>query len=544
MDLVRTAVVACPHWPVLSAGAVPGQPAAVFVANRVVDVTPAGAAGGIDVGMRRREAQGRCPQVRVLDRDHGREARAFEAVIRAVEAFTPRIEITHPGVCAFATRGPSRYFGGDAALGAQVVAAVGSVLAGMGWGGQIQVGIADGPFAAAVAALLAGSGPRPPSVLVVPGGGTAEFLAPLPATVLTAAGVPGSDELIPVLHRLGIRRLGAFAALSPADVLGRFGTEGAWAHDLAAGRDPRPPAVTDPPPELTVEAQLDPPAERVDHAAFVAKALADDLGARLASRSMSCTRLAVLAQTEHGEAIERLWRHEGALAPGAIADRVRWQLDGWLNGPAVARPTSGITLLRLTPDEVVPATGRQLGFWGGETAATERATRALARVQGLLGGDAPPDAVAVPEWRGGRAPSDQVRLVPAQAVDLAEPRRSTQAGWVSAPWPGALPAPAPAVVHAATGPEPGLPAQVVDRDGDAVRVNGRGEASAPPAEVAIGSGRWVAVKAWAGPWPTDERWWDPVAHRRRARFQVVLAGGVAHLLAVEAGTWWVEATYD
>ncbi|HEX8803675.1 MAG TPA: hypothetical protein VF743_05765 [Acidimicrobiales bacterium] len=53
----------------------------------------------------------------------------------------------------------------------------------------------------------------------------------------------------------------------------------------------------------------------------------------------------------------------------------------------------------------------------------------------------------------------------------------------------------------------------------------------------------MAITAWAGPWPCDERWWDPARHRRRARVQVE-AGGVAHLLVLESGRWWVEATYD
>jgi len=77
-----------------------------------------------------------------------------------------------------------------------------------------------------------------------------------------------------------------------------------------------------------------------------------------------------------------------------------------------------------------------------------------------------------------------------------------------------------------------------------VGVDGRGTVSAHPSRVVVGGGTSVAVRGWAGPWVVDERWWDPVAHRRRARFQVVLADGSAHLLAVEAGTWWLEATYD
>ncbi|MBW8825938.1 MAG: hypothetical protein JF603_06275, partial [Acidobacteria bacterium] len=49
---------------------------------------------------------------------------------------------------------------------------------------------------------------------------------------------------------------------------------------------------------------------------------------------------------------------------------------------------------------------------------------------------------------------------------------------------------------------------------------------------------------WCGPWPVDERWWDTAARRRRARLQVALADGTAHLLALESGRWTVEATYD
>jgi protein ImuB len=63
--------------------------------------------------------------------------------------------------------------------------------------------------------------------------------------------------------------------------------------------------------------------------------------------------------------------------------------------------------------------------------------------------------------------------------------------------------------------------------------------TAPPARV-----NGAEVVGWAGPWLLDERWWDPPVRRRRARFQVVTAGGRAHLLVVEDGQWWLEATYD
>jgi protein ImuB len=279
-----------------------------------------------------------------------------------------------------------------------------------------------------------------------------------------------------------------------------------------------------------VAAELDPPAEQVETAAFLARTLAAELGERLSSRGLACTRIAIEVETEHGESLSRLWRHEGGLGPAAIADRVRWQLDGWLNRASWGeRPTGGIALLRLVPDQIVADDGRQLGFWGGVRAADERAARGVARLQGLLGAD----AVAVPERRGGRGPRDRIALAPAHAVRLGSAPVGDDA---DRPWPGHLPVPSPAVVHAVP-----LAADVRDA---AVGVSGRGLVSAVPASLAIAGGTPMAVATWCGPWPVDERWWDTDAHHRRARIQVVTDTGDAHLVVLERGRWWIDATYD
>jgi protein ImuB len=110
---------------------------------------------------------------------------------------------------------------------------------------------------------------------------------------------------------------------------------------------------------------------------------------------------------------------------------------------------------------------------------------------------------------------------------------------VAAPWPGQIPAPAPALVH-----DPPLAAEVLDGAGHPVAVSARGELSAPPAAIRTAGEGDAPVEAWAGPWPCVERWWDLATGRRRARFQVATAAGVAYLLVVEGGRWWVEATYD
>jgi protein ImuB len=536
-EAVRTLAVWCPDWGVVAAGVAPDAPAAVLRAGRVMAASPAARFDGVAPGMRRRESQARCPELILVDHDPSRDTRAFEPLVVALEAITPRIEITEPGRCCFPTRGPSRYFGGDQALVARVARLAAQAVPP---GTRVRVGVADGPFAAGAAAAAAEASAE--ATVVVPPGASRSYLAPRPLSLLTAFLDPDDDprpldDLLDVLGRLGLRSLGELAELPAADIVARFGALGATAHRLASGDDARPPDTRPPPPELAVTAEPDPPIERVDTAAFVARSLADDLHQRLGARGLACTRVAIVAETEHGERFERIWRHEGTLSAGAVADRVRWQLDGWLtgnNGSSLNRPTAGISLLRLVPDEVVPATGRQLGFWGGVAGADERVIRAVARLEGLLGSE----AVTVPEWRGGRGPGERATLVPAAAVDLAD-RAMGDDEPQTQPWPGRIPDPSPATVHA----EP-LPAELVDARGTPVEVSGRGSVSGVPARVSVAGGRWVPVVAWAGPWLVDERWWDPLTARRRARFQARGDDGRAHLLAVEGNRWWVEATYD
>ena len=518
----RTIAVWCPDWPVVTAMATaeapPDAPAAVLAGGVVLACSPTAREAGVRRGLRRREAQYRCPDLLVLARDPAGEARAFEPVVTAVEAAAPGVEVVRPGLCVLAARGPARYFGGEKVT---VVHLAGRADAAMAEGGVpgagFQAGVAEGSFAAALAARRDE---------VVPVGQTPSFVAPYPVQVLDR------PELADLLCRLGLGTLGAFAALSVRDVTARFGADGALAHRLARGLELHPPSGRAPAPDLVASTELDPPATQVEQAAFVAKALAETLHARLVELGLGCTRLGIEVETEHGEAHARLWRHEGVLTAAGIAERVRWQLDGWLNGRSGDRPTSGIVRLRLVPDQVLPHAGHQLGLWGEVGEDDARAARALTRVQGMLGHPAVMTAVV----GAGRGPADRVRLVP-----WGEPRDTPDHNPAStgAPWPGQLPAPNPATVPARP-----LPAVVLDAVGTAVAVSGRAVVSAPPARLTVDGGREQPVIAWAGPWPVDEHWWDPENGRRRARFQMVTGDGGAWLLALESGRWWVEGIYD
>ena len=555
-------------------------------------------------GLRRREAQARCPELAVLAPDPDRDARAFEPVVVAVEELAPGVEILRPGLVALPSRGPASWFGGELTAAERLVDQVAART-----GVEVQAGFADGLFAAVLAARRA--------VAVAPGD-TPAFLAALGVEELDREPDIDRSALVDLLRRLGLRSLGAFAALDPADVASRFGADAVLCHRLARGLDPRPPLRRRPPEELTVEAELDPPVDRVDAAAFAARGLAERLHATLAGHGLACTRLGVTAHTAAGEELHRIWRCAEPLTPAATVDRVRWQLDAWLTNRRHTPEDGAVVRLRLVPEETVAAGALQRGLWGETGEADERAGRALVRVQALLG----PESVVTAVLGGGREPAERIRLVPwgddraepdpPPAASSPPPRRppprrlargpgaasgrrrpadlvpdltgAAPAGWpvdvlrrtgrLSAvellqqdgPPPGSRsrrrrlpvhrsprPSPVresppswpgrlPAPSPATVPPEP-LPALVHDAADEAVRLDRPDLLSAPPARVTVEGRAPAAVVGWSGPWPVWARWWSPEA-TPSARMQVVLDDGTALLLIARESRWWVAGVYD
>ena len=549
MSPPRCAVVHTPAWPLVAAvmnGAVgrgpvfdPDHALVMLRSQRVHCCSPTAWSDGVRPGMRRRQAQGACPHAVLVDDDPDRDARCFEPVVRSVGTLVPLLDVESPGSLLLATRGPSRYVGGDAALATRLTALAQSGLAAvapldptrlLATGGGLGVGIADGRIAATLAARAAIR--RGESVVIDPGAATtAAFLAPHPISALAEVG--GCDvALVDLLQRLGLRRFGDVAAMSVHHLVDRFGAVGDIVHRLVSGTDDTAPSALPPPPDLTIARLFDDPVGQFDMLVFAAKALVDELSRYLVERGQICTRLRVEAESEHGEVSVRQWHRAEGMNDVAMVDRVRWQLDGWIHGDDP--PTAGITKLVLVPLEVRSDAGTQEGFWGGRTAADDAATRAIARVMGLVG----PAGVTVASWRGGRDPREHYRMIPVADIgadDVTVHARPTSV----APWPGVVPTPSPALVHG----QP-IAVHVLDADDRPVVVSGRGVVSAAPSNLRRNEHD-EPVEAWAGPWPLEERWWDTRA-RRAARFQLVVrtAGGPrAYLAEVSAGQWWLVAEY-
>jgi protein ImuB len=147
------------------------------------------------------------------------------------------------------------------------------------------------------------------------------------------------------------------------------------------------------------------------------------------------------------------------------------------------------------------------------------------------------DGVVQPAVVGGRGPAQRTQLLP-WGEERDPSRRADE------PWPGHLPSPAPSVVL-----DPPAPIELLDAGGRAVVVGDRGALLRPPSRLGLRQGSRVEVTSWAGPWPADERWWDPASAVRVARMQLVDAAGRAYLVAGEMGAesqprWVLEGIYD
>lgn len=237
-------------------------------------------------------------------------------------------------------------------------------------------------------------------------------------------------------------------------------------------------------------------------------------------------------------------------AGGARCQRVARGLEGELPGYRVPGMPARLTAAlgrALAPGE------HQGGFWGGVSAADERAAEVLVALQRRLG----PEAVAVPVLEGGRGPGERCRLVPWQLPGARGPEaegpgakrpggrgpRGSASRGIDPPWPARLPPPAPATVAPVEQRGGARTAEVTDERGVPVGVTGRGVLEGVPARLSLDGGLWMPLVAWSAPWPCDERWWSR-ARRRVARMQVLTEDGRAYLLVTEHGRWRLEAVYD
>ncbi|MHA2788137.1 Y-family DNA polymerase [Corynebacterium sp. S7] len=512
---MRVAALWFPDWPIqaarLSAEDSLVEPLAIGEQHRIKVCSSVSRAQGVRRGMKVRAAQAVCPSLTVLENDTDRDGRMFSSLAASFDDVASSVEVLRPGLVLVDVAAAAKFHGSEATALEMLLDAAARK------GIDAMAGVAD-EIATAIIASRSGQ--------IVAAGQSASFLAQQPVSVLAAEAALGIDpELVRSLSQLGVRTLGDLAQLPSTAVSTRFGVGGITCHKIARAAPDRRVAPELPMTDLAVGLTPEDPIERVDAAAFAARGLAAALHEKLSAVGKNCVRLKIIAELTNGKQVERVWRTREALTEAATADRVRWQLDGWLTSGGAG----AIESLILEPLEL--AAPEPVGELWRDGTTTDAARRVVERVQSTLG----LDAVVQPVLVGGRGVVERIELVPfgERAPEPAEGE-----------WPGAIPAPLPARL----GGGPAHPAaRVVLIDAQAQKVGVTAEAVLSSRPYALGWGKkHYLVSAWAGPWPVDGSWWE--AHPRKvARLQVVgkreNEAQQAWLLLWVQGGWRIEAMY-
>lgn len=532
----RVTVLWFPDWPVYAIGRAKGwdvfAPASIVKEHRVVACNAAARAAGVRRGMKQRHALATCPALNLAEDDPAQQAAVHEDVLLALESVAADVETLRPGLLALPTGSLTRYYGDEHAAVELLLDAAARMHA------DCLAGTADDVVTAIWAAREGKN---------IPAGDTAAFVQRLPVRALVSdVALNGPRELVSLLEQLGVRTLKDFALLPRADVTARFGAPAGYWHRIANGETVRDIAPERGVTPIVVRQDMDEPLVRAETAAFVARQAAAKLHAELFAAGDACLRLAVRAYLmpppgyTGPTTIERVWRCREPLTEEETAQRVRWQLDGWLTRMAGASDAgasadgwcadeAGVTALELVPLDVVPAGKIDMPLWGGVDEGIRAARAAAGRAQALIG----IEQVRRPIHKGGRGVGGRVVTVAygEQTPESITAQKTTR-------WVGELIHPLPPLIGAPAHPAARI--RLLDAHGRDIHVTGRGVLSGIPDQLLRGNTS-VNLTGWAGPWPVDEHWW--AKGKRYARVQVSTDEPGAYLLVAKDAAWRIEATY-
>jgi len=171
------------------------------------------------------QAIGLCPTLRLCEPDPVHYDERFARLLAALNEISPVIEPGELGLAYIGTDGLEGIFGPPGKIVEAIKCGARSAECG------VRVGWGLGKFTAWVAASRA----KPGDAVIVPAGSEVKFLSAKPIAVL-----PLDPDTHRRLRQLGIRTLGALAALPEEAVTAQFGAVGRRLWRLAAGRTVEP----------------------------------------------------------------------------------------------------------------------------------------------------------------------------------------------------------------------------------------------------------------------------------------------------------------
>ena len=193
---------------------------------------------GVKPGMTVSQAIGLCPTLRLIEPDPVHYDEQFAQLLSALTEVSPVVEAAELGLAYVGVDGLQGIFGSAEKIITAIMACVRRAACGVANDSSIADATRRAPHAARVGwgvgkftAWVAASRTKPSEAVVVPLGEERNFLASQPIAVL-----PLDTDTHRRLRRLGIRTLGALAALPEAAITAQFGATGTRLWRLAAGR--------------------------------------------------------------------------------------------------------------------------------------------------------------------------------------------------------------------------------------------------------------------------------------------------------------------
>jgi len=183
---------------------------------------------GVKPGMTVSQAIGLCPTLRLLEPDPVHYDERFSSLLSSLNDVSPVVEPAELGLAYVGTDGLAGIYGSQH----KIIEAIRQTVRPSDRP-TVRLGFGFGKFTAWVAASRA----KPGEAIIVPLGSENAFLASQPISVL-----PLDSDTHRRLRQLGIRTLGALAALPEAAVTAQFGALGRRLWRLAAGRIAEPVA--------------------------------------------------------------------------------------------------------------------------------------------------------------------------------------------------------------------------------------------------------------------------------------------------------------
>ena len=309
----------------------------------------------VEPGIPVRQAEHMCPHATLLSSDPVAANGLRERIAAALYDLAPCVEVRVEGIAWLDLEGVPSPSESIREARRRLRTAIGR---------EPRLGLGPGPFSARLAAARA----RPGRLLKIDD--PRAFLAPLPTRELWL-----DDEQMERLDLLGLRTLGAVAAIGPRELESQLGREGRRAVLLARGLEPDQLTPWQPPMFTSAHRQFEPPVQDREALLFVARALCGDLSEELGLRGAGAKqmRLRLICEDSDVEARESVVRHPLSSAAELFGLAGSW-IKSW-------QPHAPITEMWIELPVLEAAGRRQLRLWTGGDGNSDEVSAALERLQ-------------------------------------------------------------------------------------------------------------------------------------------------------------------